>query len=210
MMIDKRTKVGIEFETKLNDYVKDVNGITVMDFSTLAKAPKDIPFFAADPDHVRKDFLTFTFENTPVIAALASVTQMANLPQRLIRYRHYLGQVSKRHATEQQVGAAIAYEAWRRRDAGLPDPTEHLTQQPPIDQLDAFFGEPGVAKRVREAVTRGILHSPVALRDEGFDIMLHNVRDGGSRAGLWRTVARLAKLGEPARALRLITALATS
>jgi gliding motility-associated protein GldM len=76
MMIDKRTKVGIEFETKLNDYVRDLNAITGMEFSTLAKAPKDIPLFAADPDHVRKDFLTFTFENTPVIAALASVTQM--------------------------------------------------------------------------------------------------------------------------------------
>ena len=31
--------------------------------------------FASDEDHVRKDYLTFTFENTPVIAALASVTQ---------------------------------------------------------------------------------------------------------------------------------------
>ena len=141
---------------------------------------------------------------------LASVTQMANIPVRLIRYRHYMGQVSKRHATEQQVGAAIAYEAWRRRDAGLPDPTEHADRLPPLDELDAFFGEPGVAKRVREAVTRGILHSPVALRDEGFDIMLRNVRDGGTRTGLWRTVARLAKLGEPARALKLFTALATS
>ena len=31
--------------------------------------------FASDEDHIRKDYLTFTFENTPVIAALASVTQ---------------------------------------------------------------------------------------------------------------------------------------
>ena len=31
--------------------------------------------FAKDDDHVRKDYLTFTFENTPAIAALASVTQ---------------------------------------------------------------------------------------------------------------------------------------
>lgn len=138
---------------------------------------------------------------------LASVTRIANIPQRLIRYRHYLGQVSKRYATEQQVGAAIAYEAWKRRDAGLPDPTEHATSLPPLDQLDAFFGEQGVGSRVRAAVTGGILHSPASLRDEGFDILLRHVDDGGSRKGLWRTVLRLAKLGEPVRALRLLAAL---
>ena len=141
---------------------------------------------------------------------LASVTRMANIPERLIRYRHYSGQVSKRHATEQQVGAAIAYEAWRVRDAGKPDPTATAERLPPVEELDAFFGEAGVAARVREAVTRGILHSPVALRDQGFDIMLDHVRGGGCRKGLWRTVARLAKLGEPARALRLSSALAVA
>ncbi|TIX49868.1 glycosyltransferase family 2 protein [Alteraurantiacibacter aquimixticola] len=139
---------------------------------------------------------------------LASVTKLANLPERLIRYRHYPEQVSKRHATEQQVGAAIAYEAWRARDAGRPDPTAEATALPPITQLDEYFGQEGVARRVRQAVTGGILHSPVALRDEGFDIMLQSVRDGGSRSGMWRTVARLLKLGEPLRALRLTAALA--
>ncbi len=141
---------------------------------------------------------------------LASATKIANIPQRLIRYRHYMGQVSKRHATEQAVGAAIAYEAWRMRDAGRADPTEHLDQLPAIDTLDDLFGETGVAARVRESVTNGILHSPIALRDEGFDILLHHIRHGGSRHGMWRTVGRLVKLGEPARALRLSAALATS
>lgn len=139
---------------------------------------------------------------------LASVTRLANIPERLIRYRHSSGQVSKRHATEQQVGAAISHEAWRMRDAGRPDPTANATSLPPIDQLDTWFGEEGVARRVRASVTRAIMHSPVALRDEGFDIMLAHVRDGGSQRGLWRTVARLVKLGEPGRALRLLAALA--
>ncbi|RPF70993.1 glycosyltransferase [Aurantiacibacter spongiae] len=141
---------------------------------------------------------------------LASLTKLANIPERLIRYRHYMQQVSKRHATEQQIGAAIAYEAFRARDAGRTDPTEHLERLPPIDQLDALFGEAGVSRRVRAAVTRGILHSPVALRDEGFDILLRHIRDGGSHGGMWRTAARLIKLGEPARAARLAAALATS
>lgn len=139
---------------------------------------------------------------------LASVTRIANIPQRLIRYRHYMGQVSKRHATEQAVGAAIAYEAWAARDAGRVDPTEHLDRLPPIDELNALFADDMVAKRVCERVTHAILHSPIALRDDGFDIIVRNVRQGGDRQGMWRTVARLAKLGEPARALRLAATLA--
>jgi gliding motility-associated protein GldM len=76
MMIDKKSPWGTNFENELNKYVKELNAITGLNFGTLAKAPKDMPVFAADKDHVRKDFLTFTFENTPVIAALASVTQI--------------------------------------------------------------------------------------------------------------------------------------
>ncbi|HRJ29306.1 MAG TPA: gliding motility protein GldM [Cyclobacteriaceae bacterium] len=76
MMIDKKNKWGKEFESTLNEYVKQLNALTGENFGTLAKAPKDMPVFAADPDHARKDFLTFTFENTPVIAALASVSQI--------------------------------------------------------------------------------------------------------------------------------------
>jgi glycosyltransferase involved in cell wall biosynthesis len=139
---------------------------------------------------------------------LASVTRIANLPLRLIRYRHYDGQVSKKFATVQQIGAAIAYEAWHVREAGRPDPTAELDHLPPIDELDALFGEPGVAQRVRARVTGGILYSPVALRDEGFDIMLRHVREGGRHGGMWRTVGRLMRFGEPRRALQLATALA--
>lgn len=140
---------------------------------------------------------------------LASVTRIANLPERLLCYRHYAGQVSKKYATEQQVGAAIAYEAWRARDLGRPDPTADLEALPPIDALDDLFGEPGTAARVRARVAQGILHSPVGLRDEGFDIILRHLREGGARQGMWRTVARLLRLGEPARAWRLSTALAS-
>ncbi|MXO87459.1 glycosyltransferase [Altererythrobacter aestuarii] len=141
---------------------------------------------------------------------LASVTRLANIPERLIQYRHYAGQVSKRHATEQQIGAAVAYEAYHQRAAGKDDPTASLDQLPPIDQLDALFGEQGIGQRVREKVARGILHSPVGLRDQGFDIMLSHIREGGSHEGMWRTVLRLVRLGEPLRALRLTTVLATN
>lgn len=77
MMIDVNSQEGKSYEKLLNDYVKQLNEWGKMEpqLAKIAKAPKDIPLFAADNDHVRKDFLTFTFENTPPIAALASVTQ---------------------------------------------------------------------------------------------------------------------------------------
>ncbi len=77
MMIDAKSPVGKNYEKLLNDYVKQLNAWSKIDppLAVIAKAPKDIPIFAADKDHVRKDFLTFTFENTPAIAALASITQ---------------------------------------------------------------------------------------------------------------------------------------
>ncbi|HTF17787.1 MAG TPA: gliding motility protein GldM [Chryseolinea sp.] len=77
MMIDVNSPDGKGYEKLLNDYVKQLNELSKIEpaFLPIAKAPKDIPIFASDEDHVRKDFLTFTFENTPAIAALASVTQ---------------------------------------------------------------------------------------------------------------------------------------
>lgn len=77
MMIDVKSKEqeGKKYEKVLNDYVAQLKDLSGMDFAKLAKPPKDIPIFAGNDDHVRKDYLTFTFENTPVIAALASVTQ---------------------------------------------------------------------------------------------------------------------------------------
>src|SRR6202008_1362467 len=47
-----------------------------VDFGALARAPKDMAEFKDDKDHVNKTFLEFTFENTPPIAAYASVTEM--------------------------------------------------------------------------------------------------------------------------------------
>jgi gliding motility-associated protein GldM len=67
---------GKEYEKKLNDFVAGLRQMTQMEFATLAKAPKDIDFFKNDDDHNKKSFLEFTFENTPPIAALSSVTEI--------------------------------------------------------------------------------------------------------------------------------------
>lgn len=138
---------------------------------------------------------------------LATVTRIANIPERLLRYRHYGEQVSSRHATLQQVGAAIARLAYAERRAGRPDPTATLETLPPIDRLDALFGRPGMARAVRARVAPGLLYSKAGLRDEGFDILRAYIRDGGAREGLWRTVGRLLLFGEPARAAVLAATL---
>lgn len=138
---------------------------------------------------------------------MADMTRIANLPERLLRYRHYPDQVSMRHLTEQQVGAAVARLAHRERAAGRPDPTATLTRLPPIAALDRLFARPGVARGIRADVVPMLLYSPVALGGEGLDIVVQHVRDGGDRAGLWRTVVRMVRFGMPRRALRLAAAL---
>ena len=141
---------------------------------------------------------------------LATVTRIGNLPELLMRYRHYADQVSSRHATEQQIGAAVANFAYRERLAGRVAPTEKLDRLPPVDDLDALFGQEGVARAVRAKVAHGLLYSRAGLRDTGFDLILQHVGEGGQRRGLWRTVARLVRFGEPIRAVRLAAALAAA
>ena len=141
---------------------------------------------------------------------LATHTRMANLPERLLRYRHYGEQVSSRHAMEQQVHAAIARLAYAERKAGRSDPTKHVTQLPPIDRLDDMFQREGVARAVRARVAPGLLYSRAALAGDGFALLCRFIRDGGRCPGLWRTVARLVLFGLPLHAARLALVLATS
>ena len=78
LMIDKKNPEGKAFESKLREYQKQLVEYTggKVKFESLTKAPQDIPIFAGSDKHKNKDFLTFTFENTPAIAALASVNQV--------------------------------------------------------------------------------------------------------------------------------------
>ena len=139
---------------------------------------------------------------------LSSVTKLGNIPDRLLLYRRYPGQVSSRHATEQQIGTVVAQMAWRERQAGRPDPTERLKQLPPVEELDALFGRSGIAREVRRRVAPNLRYSQSAMRDGGFELMVAHLREGGGHAGMWRTVVRLLRFGEPLRALRLAAALA--
>jgi hypothetical protein len=138
---------------------------------------------------------------------LSVLTRLGNLPDRLIQYRRSDSQVSIRHLVEQHKGAVAALLSQRERLAARPDPTDGLAALPPIDAFDDLFGRAGVAREVRAQLTRSIVYSPDAMRGDGFDILTAHLRDGGAHDGLWRTVARLLRFGEPIKAGHLAAAL---
>lgn len=139
---------------------------------------------------------------------LSRVTRIGNVAEELYTHRHYRTQVSERHAYEQRLGAAIALAAHRERLAGRPDPTAGLDRLPPLGQLDSLFGRPGIARAVRKRVAPELIWAEPALAGPGLQVILDYIAEGGSHEGMWRTVARLVRMGRPVRAARLAMALA--
>ena len=135
-------------------------------------------------------------------------TRFANLPERLIDYRHSAEQVTQANFAELAYGTILAQHAYRRRRDGKPDPTESVSALPAPAELDAAFGEAGLRQRVLDDLYRRAAHSPPALRSTLFGEMIGHIGTGGARDGHWRTVARLlVRMNEPARAARLARAL---
>jgi gliding motility-associated protein GldM len=77
-MMDPRTTKGKDYENLLNNYATELQKLTMGGpaFKPLALAPKDMEEFKNDKKNANKSFIEFTFENTPPIAAYASVTEM--------------------------------------------------------------------------------------------------------------------------------------
>jgi hypothetical protein len=138
---------------------------------------------------------------------LAGVTRLCSLPEVLLCYRHSPDQVSQRHIVELGTGAAIAMAAYRERSAGRPDPTATLAVLPPLGALDALFGRSGMEKKVLTYLVPHICYSAVALRNEGLARIARLLALGGYWQGLWRTVLRLVRMGEPVLAARLAATL---
>jgi gliding motility-associated protein GldM len=78
MMIDKKDGqgTGVKFVQELENYRKLLESLTGEKFETLTPAPDELAAFKGNEKHANKDFLTFTFENTPPVAAYASLTQI--------------------------------------------------------------------------------------------------------------------------------------
>lgn len=67
---------GKEYVKRLKDYVAKLKEYTGLEFEPLVKSESEMPFF--DPEHssIDREFIDFTFHNTPPIAALSSVLEM--------------------------------------------------------------------------------------------------------------------------------------
>ncbi len=146
-------------------------------------------------------------EDYDLWSRLIDRVEFANLPEELVAYRIYPGQVSNRHLVEQARNAAISFQAREERLAGRPDPTEGLAELPPLSEIDALFGRAGVAAYVRRRVVNRMLYSAEALTGDGYPIILDHIAEAGSEPRFWRASARLLKSGHPRHAAGMARAL---
>jgi gliding motility-associated protein GldM len=78
MLDEQKPEEGIEFEKKLTNYVTELNKIMALKtpFKPLTKKAQDYDEFKNNTNQLDKNFLQFTFEGTPTMAAIATVSQM--------------------------------------------------------------------------------------------------------------------------------------
>jgi gliding motility-associated protein GldM len=78
MLNSNHPEIGTEYEKRLKGYVKDLNDIMQLKnpFPKLNKKAVDFDEFKNDPHQTGKDFLQFSFEGTPAMAAVAILSQM--------------------------------------------------------------------------------------------------------------------------------------
>jgi hypothetical protein len=74
--------------------------------------------------------------------------------------------------------------------AGLPDPTEHIATMPPLEELDAWFGE-GAARYVRRRILDRVIYSPEALRRRMDGAARSCAPRRRARSRLWRAARGL-------------------
>lgn len=78
MLDSRKPETGLEYEKKLKGYVKDLNDIMQLKhpFPKLNKKAEDFAEFKNDAHQTTKNFLEFSFEGTPAMAAVAMLSQM--------------------------------------------------------------------------------------------------------------------------------------
>jgi hypothetical protein len=138
---------------------------------------------------------------------LFRVTNIRNLPERLLLYRRTSGQVSQRHAIEQSLSAQVAWFAHQNVLSGKIDPFDTLMQIPPIAELDALLDRPGCAEIIRKKLVEQSRYTPDMLHGPQFTMMLEQASRPAGFTGALRTALRLLLNGEPSRAITLSSAL---
>lgn len=79
LMLDhQKPEEGIRYEKELNDYVNNLNKIMALKtpFAKLTKKAEDYEQFKNNTNQLDKTFLQFSFELTPTMGAIATVSQM--------------------------------------------------------------------------------------------------------------------------------------
>jgi gliding motility-associated protein GldM len=78
MLDSQKPEEGIQFEKKVTTYVTELNKIMGLKtpFAALTKKAKDYEEFKNNTNQLDKTFLQFTFEGTPTMAAIATVSQL--------------------------------------------------------------------------------------------------------------------------------------
>jgi gliding motility-associated protein GldM len=78
MLDSRKPEIGLQYEKKLKEYVKSLNDIMQLKkpFAKLNKKAEDFDEFKNDAHQTGKDFLQFSFEGTPAMAAVAILSQM--------------------------------------------------------------------------------------------------------------------------------------
>ena len=141
---------------------------------------------------------------------LARAARMANLPDKLVDYRIYPGQVSTRHLVAQTLSAVVAWLSHCARVGGRPDPLAGQNTLPALGTLETLFAVPGADTYARKKIVDRIIFSPETLAGDGYHPLLDHIREAGACAELWRAAARMLKAGYPGKAARVGLALAAA
>jgi glycosyltransferase involved in cell wall biosynthesis len=138
---------------------------------------------------------------------LSEISNLTNLPDRLLLYRRSIGQVSQKYGYAQTLAAVVAWEAHSLRLTGQKDPFDDIQAMPPIDVLADMFPAPGVYANIRRTFVSKIRYDKDILRGDKFGLLLDQAKASTRFDGAWRTVARLVKIGAFDRAWQLARAL---
>ena len=93
---------------------------------------------------------------------MAERYSLANLPERLLRYRHHDNKESLRHATAQRLATHVAKLCAKARRSGQGDPLEGRSSLS-LDDLDRF----DLAVGEREAIMRDVIGAAPTGRPSG-------------------------------------------